>query len=345
MNPQDEMPDGPVVQSVAIGFRVLYAAVAVLAAFWLGSNIRQVPPDAQAVVLCFGRIVAVQQSGLILAWPRPIADVVLLPSADRQVAQPIAPAPISAGVEDFYTKASGESLPPNSSAFLTGDGGVVLLTATVSYRIVDAAAYYLASSHVAPAVQRLFQASAAALAAGRELDDFLVTRAAGGARAASVEASRQAIRGDMMAAMNARLAALARSGDPLGIEISRVDVQAALPPSAKMSFDSVLSAMQMAEQGIAAARTDAARTAQEGDRERDRLLSAASATAAEAVASAETKTATVTALHARMTADTRPGLLDQVYRDELALVVHKVGTITAVDPRGGPHLILPGSRP
>ena len=55
-----EEPAGPVAQSLGIGFGVLRLATVALALFWASSNIRQVPPDAQAVVLRFGQVVQVR---------------------------------------------------------------------------------------------------------------------------------------------------------------------------------------------------------------------------------------------------------------------------------------------
>src|SRR6478672_11715583 len=72
------LPDGPVVQSLRIGFRTLYLATLLLALGWTASNCRQVPPDSQIVVRRFGQIVRVQPAGLLLAWPRPIEQVDLL---------------------------------------------------------------------------------------------------------------------------------------------------------------------------------------------------------------------------------------------------------------------------
>ncbi len=340
-------PNGPVVQSIAIGFRVLYIATLLLAAGWLISGLRQVPPDSQAILTRFGRIVAVRQSGLASAWPRPIGAIELVPGADRQLAQKIAAGAPSPGLEDEYTKAAGMVIPPDAGSFLTGDGGAVLLQATLYYQVSDAAAYFLARAHVAPALQRLFEASAVSIAAGRELDDFLVARpdrtgqadASGGA----AEAQRQAVRGDLLREINRRLAGLAQEGADLGVRVSRVDLQPTLPPSAKIAFDSVLTASQNAEQGVAGARTDANRSQQEADRERDRLLTAARATAAERVGDARARTANISALESRMTVATRPGLLDQMYRDELAKVMRRVGKVTAVDARGGARVILPGA--
>ena len=77
--------DGPVVQSLRTGFRTLYLATLLLALGWTVSNCRQVPPDSQAVVLRFGQVVRVQPAGLLLAWPRPIEQVALLPAPARQI--------------------------------------------------------------------------------------------------------------------------------------------------------------------------------------------------------------------------------------------------------------------
>ncbi len=339
-------PDGPVAQSIAIGFRVLSAAIAVLAAAWLASSWRQVPADSQAVVLRFGRIVGVQQAGLVLSWPRPVGRVDLVPSADRLLTLRTATTARPAGLQDMFTDASDVAIPEGAGSYLTGDGGVVLLSATVAYRVADGAAYFLARGHVEPALQRLFSASAVGVAAARELDDVLVARPDRGdaARSVSVENRRQALRGDLLAAMNWRLADLDARGASLGVVVARIDLDAALPPAAKIAFDGVLVAVQLAEQGIAGARTEATRTLQAADRERDRLLTTAQATAAERIGEARSRTAGIAAIGAGMTPAGRPAMLDQLYRDRLALLLHKVGRLVAVDA-GGARVILPATSP
>ncbi len=58
---------------------------------WLTSNVREIASDSQAVVLRFGRIVRSQEAGLLIAWPRPIEQVRMLPGPERQLTQEIAP--------------------------------------------------------------------------------------------------------------------------------------------------------------------------------------------------------------------------------------------------------------
>ncbi len=343
MNAPPVEPDGPVAQSVAIGFRVLFAAVALLAAGWVASNCRQVPPDSQAVVLRFGRIVGVQGAGLALSWPRPVGQVELVPGADRLLTLRTATTARTAGLQDVFTVASDASVPEGAGSYLTGDGGVVLLSATVAYRVADSAAYYLAREHVDPALQRLFSASAVVVTAARGLDDILAARP-DAARSAAVEARRQALRSDLLAAMNRRLADLETHGASLGVLVARIDLDATLPPAAKIAFDGVLVAVQLAEQGIAGARTEATRTLQAADRDRDRLLTTAQAGAAERVGEARSRTAGIAALEDGMTPASRPAILDQLYRDRLAPLLRKVGRLTAVDA-GGARVILPATGP
>ena len=63
-----------------------------------------------------------------------------------------------------------------SAAYLTGDGNVVVLSASLIYRINDPMAYALAEDHVSPALDRLFRATTARVTAGNGLNDFLVVQ-------------------------------------------------------------------------------------------------------------------------------------------------------------------------
>jgi regulator of protease activity HflC (stomatin/prohibitin superfamily) len=334
--------DGPVVQSVRIGFGFFRLATLVLALFWAFGNVRPVPPGSQAVVLRLGRIVRVQQSGLVLAWPRPLEQLVILPSGERQMVQKIAAhaGPMAGIAED----AADTGIPPDAALFLTGDGGVVLLDAAVTWRIADAADYYVMQAHVAPALRRLFLSAGVAVAARHDLDDFLAVRPER-ANDPRAQAARQAVRGELVAAMNDGLRALQANGEGLGIEVTRADVTALLPPSAKAAFDAVLEASQRADQGLASARTDAAHTLQQADRDRDRILTGAHAAAAERVQRARSTTAAITAMETTLTPATRPALLDQLYRDRIASVLHQAGGVSTVDAKAVSHVILSGGTP
>jgi regulator of protease activity HflC (stomatin/prohibitin superfamily) len=338
---------GPIAQSVAIGFRAVYIATLLLALLWASSNVREIAPDSQAVVLRFGRIVRAQQAGLLIAWPRPIETVRLLPGPDRQLSQDVDALPAESAKARAVIESGTQTLPPNVAAYLTGDGNVVLLNATLFYRIADPIAFALSESHAAAALDRAFRASSVRVSASRNLNDFLVVQnsAAGSeAEAQAITALRSEVRVSMLQSINARLQQLAAAGSPLGIEVQRIDMTAWLPPEAKTAFDAVLTATQAADRGVAVARTDAERRRQDAEKESNRLLSAAEATAQERLASAHVDTAGILAIEHEETPQTRSSLLLHAYRDAVADIMNRVGSVTLIDPQSGARFVLPGKQ-
>jgi regulator of protease activity HflC (stomatin/prohibitin superfamily) len=335
-------PNGPLVQSISIAFKVAVFATVLLALAWLASDIREIPADNTAVVTRFGRIVDIKSAGLLLALPRPIEAVRLLPGPDRQISLSIEPQPPAAGLEGGQDqRRPPPRISPNpqygaAGSYLTGDGGVVLLNVSVTYQITDPSAFMLAEAHIAPALNRIFRATAVTVAARHPLDDFLVVDQA---RAAATRATAStALRDEMLIDMNARLAGFGG----MGVAVTRIDLTASLPTIARGAFELVLTAGQQAEQQIAMARTDVTRRQQESDQERDNLLNSARARAAERVTKAHTETDEILALQKRFVPGTRENLLDEIYRDRMAKLVPTIGKLTAVDPRGDVRLILPG---
>jgi regulator of protease activity HflC (stomatin/prohibitin superfamily) len=266
----------------------------------------------------------------------------LLPGPDRQISRPVAALPAVGGIASAASDAGGDTVPASATPYLTGDGNVVLLDATLIYRITDPAAYVLSQDHIAQALDRLFRASAVRVAAGRGLNDFLVvsqtaadTSDAGGQ---AVDAMRAATREQLLTNINARLKALNAHGDGLGVEVDRIDMTALLPPQAKVAFDAVLTAGQKADQNVAAANTAAELRRQGAAREADRLLSAAQATALERTVGANVGTTSISAIE--RTSGARQGLEQQAYRDNVGAVLAKAGSVVVVDPGSGQRIIM-----
>lgn len=69
----------------AFGIFALYAVTILAALVWVFSNVRQIDPQNRAVVLHFGALDRIQNAGLLLAWPQPFEQVILLPAADRVI--------------------------------------------------------------------------------------------------------------------------------------------------------------------------------------------------------------------------------------------------------------------
>ena len=329
---------GPIVQSAAIGFKVVYIVTLLLGVLWLGSNFRVISSDNQAVVMQFGRIVRTQKAGLLLAWPRPIEEVKLLPGPDRQLTRQVAALPAVGGIASTSADASGGAIPATATPYLTGDGAVVMLDATLVYRIIDPADYVLAQDHVAPAIDRIFRATAVRVAAGQGLNDFLVAETTNDAQ--SIEAVRGVVRDRLLNGMNSRLKELDARVDGMGVEIERIDMTALLPPEAKLAFDSVLTAGQKADQNVAAANTAAELRRQGANREADRVVSAAQAVALERTVNANVDTTSINAIE--RTSRARDGLVQQAYRNGIGGVLGKAGAVVVVDPNSGRRVLMNG---
>lgn len=350
--PPPPPPPGPIAQSVAIGFRSVYIAAMLLLVLWLSGNVREIAPDSQAVIRRFGSIVRTQESGLLVAWPRPIEEVQILPGQEQQLSEDISTLepPTQQSRALIGASAGSGTLPSDVSAYLTGDGNVVLLSATLIYQIEDPIAYALSQRHVAPALQRLFRAAAVHVSAGRDLNQFLVVSNPGEPRLAAgamqqrgaVAALRAEVREELLREINSRLEALTSTGASLGIRVDRVDMTAWLPPQAKSAFDEVLLAAQSADREVADARTEAERRRQGAGQLSERLVASAQASAGELLSNATVATAGILALEREETPPTRASLLLRQYRSRVAEILKRVGAIKLIDPRSGARFIMPG---
>lgn len=332
-------------QAVALSFRFLLVAAAAVAVGWLLSNIRQVPPDSQAVVVRLGTVTRVQGPGLLIAWPKPIEQVILIPAAARQIQFAIGrfvesqPDPSATAVYGFELSDTPRL---NSGFLLTGDSSVVHLEARIFYQITDAQSYMIATDHIAPALQRIFIASTVSSIAARDLDTILVARPEIASRG-SEAMRREQLRADLMNAVNRRLENLNEQGAGLGIKVSRVDLAPSIPAGAKEAFDSVLVATQESEGSVANARTSAEMLAQFANRNRDHIRTDATARAEETVSTAKVATASIEAL-ARNTQNMSHGTqMSRLYYDRIAPVIKQARHVRLVSPDGTTRLILPGA--
>lgn len=348
--------NSPWLQALRIAFIAFYACTVFAAARWLTTNVIEVGPGHRAVVLHFGVIAREQSSGLLWAWPQPVDEVVLVPSAETVMERQIATLTRSQAARDADDMAydDDEGGPVSdalagSGYLLTGDGAIVQLDVRVFYKVTEPRAFVLQNGHlpqndhVLPALERLATRSALAICAGRDLDRILVARpellAAGNGDAEQ----RERLRKDLLARINFALGDLQRQGLGLGIEAIRVDVQSSLPRDTLNAFNAVLTASQLAEQGLADARSDAARVLQQATQAADRSLQVAGANASERTSKAQADTATITQLADSLRKGTEPGLLLRVYRERLPNLLKQAGDITAVDPRSDARLVISGA--
>ena len=343
-NREDQI-DSAWAQSLKLSFRFIYLVVALLGLGWAVSNCRIVSPENRAVVIRFGTVVREQNAGLLLAYPRPIEQVLLLPSAARQIEFKITPfrgATVDLSTQDTGAPTLSDDPRMNTGMLLTGDFSVVHLDATLFYQINDAKAYVLSGPHVAPALERLFIASAVTVCGSRDLDAILVARPELD-RSNAIRASREHLRTDLLTEVNRRLQALADQGDSLGIVVTRVDLVPAIPADAKEAFDSVLRAVQGAGTATAEARTQAEQTAQQANERKDALLTSAQASAEELVTQAQTRTAEIAVLAKNGQGLSGSTLANRIYRDRIGGILGKAGDVVVVSP-DGERKILPEGR-
>jgi hypothetical protein len=200
-----------------------------------------------------------------------------------------------------------------------------------------------AAEHVAPALQRLFMASAISTAASRDLDSILVARPEVASRAQEA-AQRERLRGDLLREVNRRLDELSQAGANLGVTVSRVDLVPSIPAGAKEAFDNVLVVTQNAQTSIATANTIAQFKLQESNREKDRTFTNATAAADERIADAKVKTASIAALGRSAQGMSHDMLLSRLYYDRVGKLLGKAGRVEVVDHTGAAHLLLPGTQ-
>ncbi|TNB89581.1 protease modulator HflK [Pseudomonas sp. Fig-3] len=335
----------PWIQAGRLAFLALYAVTVLAALAWAFSNVRQIDPQSRAVILRFGALDRVQSAGLLLAWPRPVEHVILLPAADRVLERRVenllrSDAALQADRVASFASPVSDAL-AGSGYLLTGDAGVVQLDVRVFYKVSEPYAFVVQGEHVLPALDRLVTRSAISLTAARDLDTILVARPELIGRDNQAAERRERLRSDLLQGINRRLADLAATGQGLGIEVVRVDVQSSLPGPAVGAFNAVLTASQQVDKTVANARTEAEKLTQTAREDADRALQIAHAQASERLAKASADTATVLSL--AKTQESDPQMLLRLYRERIPGILRQAGSVTTVDPQDDSRLIIQGA--
>ncbi len=337
----------PWIQAGQLAFLALFAVTLLAAVAWAFSNVRQIDPQNRALVLHFGALDRIQNAGLLWAWPRPFEQVILLPAADRVIERRIdnllrSDAALQADRLASFATPLSDAL-AGSGYLLTGDAGVVQLDVRVFYKVIEPYAFVLQGEHVLPALDRLVTRSAVALSAARDLDTILVARPELIGADSQAAERRERLRGDLVQGINRRLVELAATGQGLGIEVVRVDVQSSLPAPAVNAFNAVLTASQQADKTVANARTDAEKLTQSANERADRTVQLAQAQASERLAKASADTATVLSLAKAQQQGTDPQMLLRIYRERLPTIMGQAGSVTTVNPNDDSRLIIQGA--
>ncbi|MFM0286956.1 SPFH domain-containing protein [Paraburkholderia megapolitana] len=364
---------GPGAQAVRVAFWFIAAITVLAACMWAASNIRRIPADSRAIVMRFGAFVRTQDAGLLVAWPRPFENVLLIPGSARVLEQRVTSLERDPRAKAFDPTAAELAAPATSleadaadaahtddetallerkpvlsdalagsGYVLTGDNGIVQLSATLYYRVTDPYAYVLQKERLDAALERIVAAAVVEVTAARNLDAILVARPERLSVDAQMAAKRERLRSDIAQAVQRHFDALAAQHAGLGIEVARMDVQASFPATAVDAFNAVLTSLQTADRNIAEARTAAETIRQNAQQTADQTLQNAQANATERIGTAQAETTTILQLETPLDSERDPGLPARAYRERIQQILSKAGRVTTIDPHDASNLVLPG---
>ncbi|MBA3699694.1 MAG: hypothetical protein H0W78_12675 [Planctomycetes bacterium] len=327
-------------EATGLALKVLLVLAGCGGVVFLASGIRRIDPGAWVVVTRFGAVVRDQGPGLLVAWPRPIEDSVVVPGPSQQLMLTVSRLDRVEQGESAAAKGSPASTGVMADSYvLTGDVGMAHVGATVIYSIQDARRWFVQRDHVESALKRLLCQAVVQACASRALDGVLVASVDAGGdliTATAAAGSRENLRQEVADALDQGARALG-----LGIAVSRVDLQVTLPAAARTAFANVVAAEATAATQIATARTDAERAMQEARANADRIQAEASAVARELVTRAHVATNAVRGCLMEHLPERRALLITRVWRERLETIVRKAGSTTAIAP-GSPAMALPG---
>lgn len=336
MNIHSSAHSSPWAQSYRIAFYTLYAATLLAAAGWLFSGTYRISPENQAIVFHFGKPSRIVYSGLLLAWPQPVDDVVKIPSAERIIEYTVH----ALNRETQLAALSFQNMDGDAGAgagyLLTGDTGIVQLDVRLFYRITNPVHYALQQSHLPPLLDRLAERAATVVSAGRNLDTILVARPEQISNEQLVAAQRIKLRGDFRDEINRSLQALAAPDTDPGITIERVDIKSTLPDRAVSAFNAVLTASQNADKSVADAHNAAELRLQSAQQDADRTMQQARAASQEIIARAKIDTEMIN----QLAQSQDKSLLQRIYREKLTEILARAGRVITIMPGNDSHLIL-----
>ena len=260
--PTPETGDAALTGALNSSFRVLRWLMVLVAGLYIFSGVFIVGQHERAYVLVFGKITGLAgerllEPGLHWTWPRPIAEIVRIPTERVQTVD-------SATfwykeektVEGQPPAAPGVLRPGTDGYTLTGDANLIHSKWAIRYTVIDPEIVKFRLADLETVLQRELDHAVLQCTARRAVDQALRTEI-------------EALRGAVDATLRQRAEALA-----LGIRIDRVDVLALAPPrQVTAAFASVIESEQDRSSKISAARAAAARSLNEAAGEAARLKS------------------------------------------------------------------------
>ena len=242
-------------------FRVLRWLMMLVAGFYVFSGVFIVGQHERAYVLVFGKIDGLagerlKGPGLHFTWPRPIAEVIKIPTERVQTVDSATFWYREERTPDGQSTAPGTLRPGTDGYTLTGDANLIHSKWAIRYTVIDPEIVKFRIAELESVLQRELDHAVLHCTARRAVDQALRTEI-------------ESLRGAVDAELRQRAEALA-----LGVRIDRVDVLALSPPrQVTAAFASVIESEQDRSSKISAARAAAARSLNEAAGEASRLKS------------------------------------------------------------------------
>ena len=284
------------------------AIVAGVFALWALSGLYIVQPNEQAVVTTFGAYTRNETPGLRYHMPAPFQQIIKVPVTTLQR--------VDVGGVDEQDR-------PEESLMLTGDGNIIDLDYSVTWRISDPDQFVFTIRDPEPSVKAVAESAMREIVGRMELDDILTTR-------------RGETQLDAAALMQTTL-------DSWGAGVSVVEVQIrnANPPAAVLaSFRDVQSAEQDKEAAENQANTYANRVVNEAEGDAARITESASAYREQAVREANGDTARFNAIYSEY--GRAPGATrDRLYIETMQRVLARSNKVIIDTEGSSAPIILP----
>jgi membrane protease subunit HflK len=327
-HPEQEIGFGAaaVLQAMKSSVKLLRWGMLLLAVIYLVSGVTVVGPNETAFVLRFGKLQpGLHSSGLLLALPQPIDEVVKVPTRSVQEIQldgwESSPSPMGGisptldPVRDGYT--------------LTGDANIIRARFSVRYQVADPVAYMLTVKNQPALLEAVLYQAATGVIAQMKVDDVL----ASGLEALRAQAMREA------------QAQLDRLG--LGVQLLAFEVREIIPAQQVLpAFEDVVSAQVESRTLIEQANSYRASELPGAKASAYRLKQEADAYAQNLVAKATGEAAAFVDIDQQYRV--APELMrTRLYADAMETILHHLQSATILPPSGSSLKLLlqPGYSP
>ena len=321
--PERYLGFGPaaVLQAMKSSVKLLRWGLLLLALIYLASGITVVGPNETAFILRFGTLQPARHgSGLLLALPQPIDEVVRVPT---QSVQEIQLNDWDSGSPPFAD--NSPSLHPVQDGYtLTGDANIIRAKFSVRYQVSDPVAYVLNAKNQPASLESILYQAATGVIAHMRVDDVL---------ASGLNSLRQE-------AMNTAQTRLDQLG--LGVQLLAFEVREITPARQVLpSFQEVVSARVASRTRVEEANSYRASQVPAAQAEAYRIKQEADAYAQESVAKATGEAAAFEAIERQYRA--APQLMrTRLYADALETILHNLKSATILQSKAGTlKLLLP----